>query len=83
MAPVIDRLGIRPLIAAGGPDTMHSGTKPRPEVERAMIEISEQLVQMDELLIAAGREIAGMVGVPATTITSGASGGWCCNRQRR
>ena len=67
----------------GGPNTVHSGTKPRPEVERAMIEISETFVQMGELLIAAGREIAGVVGIPAATVTSGASGGWCCNWQRR
>ena len=72
---LIDKLGIRPLIAAGGPNTKHSGTKPRPEVIRAMIEMSETFVQMDELLIAAGQEIAGMIGVPAATITSGASGG--------
>ena len=72
---IIQRLGIRPLIAAGGPNTKHSGTKPRPEVIQAMIEMSETFVQMDELLIAAGQEIADMIGVPAATVTSGASGG--------
>lgn len=75
MSSIIDRLGIRPLIAAGGPNTRHSGTKPRPEVLEAMIEMSETFVHMDELLIAAGQEIAGMIGVPAATVTSGAAGG--------
>lgn len=75
MSSIIDRLGIRPLIAAGGPNTMHSGTRPRPEVFDAMIEMSKTFVRLDELLIAAGEEIARMIGVPAATITSGASGG--------
>ena len=70
-----DRLGIKPLIAAGGPNTLHSVTKPRPEAIRAMTEMSENFVRMDELLIAAGEEIASMIGVPAATVTSGASGG--------
>ncbi len=75
MSSILDRLGIRPLIAAGGPNTNHSGTRPRPEVFTAMIEMSETFVRMDELLIAAGKEIARMIGVPAATITTGASGG--------
>ncbi len=54
---------------------MHSGTRPRPEVARAMAEMSETFVRMDELLIAAGHEISRLIGVPAATVTSGASGG--------
>ena len=72
---VINQLGVTPLIAAGGPNTLHSGTRPRPEAIRAMEEMSETFVRMDELLIAAGEEIASMIGVPAATVTSGASGG--------
>jgi D-glucosaminate-6-phosphate ammonia-lyase len=75
LSRLTDRLGIRPLIAAGGPNTKHSGTKPRPEAVRAMTEMSETFVHMDELLIAAGQEIANLIGVPAATVTSGASGG--------
>ncbi len=69
------RLGVTPLIAAGGPNTMHSGTRPRPEVLEAMVKMTEQFVRLDEFIIAAGQEIADMIGVPAATITSGASGG--------
>jgi D-glucosaminate-6-phosphate ammonia-lyase len=72
---VLNQLGVTPLIAAGGPNTLHSGTRPRPEAIRAMEEMSETFVRMDELLIAAGEEIASMIGVPAATVTSGASGG--------
>ena len=75
VSSIVDRLGIKPLIAAGGPNTLHSGTKPRPEAIRAMTEMSENFVRMDELLIAAGEEIASMIGVPAATVTSGVSGG--------
>jgi uncharacterized pyridoxal phosphate-dependent enzyme len=72
---LLDRLGVTPLIAAGGPNTMHSGTRPRPEVLEAMVKMTEQFVRLDEFIIAAGKEIADMIGVPAATITSGASGG--------
>ena len=72
---LVDELGVTPLIAAGGPNTMHSGTRPRPETLRAMEEMSEVFVHMTEWLVAAGDEIAKLTGAPAATITSGASGG--------
>lgn len=41
----------------------------------AMQAMSETFVNIDELLIAAGKEIASIVGAEAATVTSGASGG--------
>ena len=72
---IIDNLGITKLINAGGPNTKHSGSRPRPETIRAMKAMSEVFVDMEELLIAAGRRIADLTGNEAATITSGASGG--------
>ena len=40
-----------------------------------MREAAGSFVQMDEMLIAAGKEIARLIGVEAATVTSGASGG--------
>ncbi|MDP6667441.1 MAG: L-seryl-tRNA selenium transferase, partial [Dehalococcoidia bacterium] len=70
-----DQLGITPLINAGGPNTKHSGSRPRIETIRAMEAMSDVFVQIDELLIAAGQRIAELTGNEAATVTSGASGG--------
>ncbi len=72
---ILDRLGVRPIINAGGPNTKHSGSKPRQEAMDAMSAMSEVFVNIDELLLAAGKEIASLVGAEAATVTSGASGG--------
>lgn len=72
---ITESLGITPLINAGGPNTRHSGSRPRPETIRAMEAMSEVFVQMDELLIAAGERIAELTGNEGATVTSGASGG--------
>tara|TARA_A100001037_G_scaffold266583_1_gene258874 strand:- start:288 stop:1427 length:1140 start_codon:yes stop_codon:yes gene_type:complete len=72
---IIDKLGITKLINAGGPNTKHSGSRPLPEAIYAMKSMSEVFVDIEELLIAAGRRIADLTGNEAATITSGASGG--------
>ena len=72
---LLERIGVTPIINAGGPNTRHSGSRPRPECVAAMEEMAGKFVQMDELLVAAGKEIARLTGAPAATITSGASGG--------
>lgn len=72
---IIDSLGVTPLINAGGPNTKHSGSRPRPEAIEAMEAMSEVFVDMDELLLAAGERVAELTGNEAATITSGASGG--------
>ncbi len=74
-ADIVKRLGVKPVINAGGPNTKHSGSKPRQEAMDAMQAMSEVFVNIDELLIAAGEEIASIVGAEAATVTSGASGG--------
>lgn len=72
---IIDELGVTPLINAGGPNTKHSGSRPRPESIEAMEAMSEVFVDIDELLLAAGKRIAEITGNEAATVTSGASGG--------
>lgn len=72
---IIESLGVRSIINAGGPNTKHSGSRPRQEALDAMQAMSEVFVNLDELLIAAGEEIASLVGAEAATVTSGASGG--------
>ncbi len=72
---ILQELGVTPIINAAGPVTRFSGTRPRPEAVEAMSAMSHPFVEMHELLIAAGAKIAELVGVPAATITSGASGG--------
>ena len=72
---IAESLGITPLINAGGPNTRHSGSRPRPEAIQAMEAMSEVFVQIDEMLIAAGERIAELTENEAATVTSGASGG--------
>ena len=74
-AAILERLGIEPIIQAGGPNTKHSGSSPRPESWAAMEFASQHFFQMDELLIAAGKDVAHMIGVPAATVTAGAGAG--------
>ena len=75
MKSIAEELGVVPIINAGGPNTKHSGSRPRQETLAAMREVSSSFVQMEEMLIAAGEEIARLLGVEAATVTSGASGG--------
>lgn len=72
---ILKSLGVEPIINAGGPVTRFSGTRPRPEAVRAMEVMAGPFVELNELLVAAGQRIADLIGVPAATVTSGASGG--------
>ncbi|NQW17721.1 MAG: aminotransferase class V-fold PLP-dependent enzyme [Chloroflexi bacterium] len=72
---VLDRLDVEPVINAGGPNTKHSGSRPREVAMEAMQEASGQFYNIDEFIIEAGKAIAELIGAPAATITSGASGG--------
>ncbi len=72
---ILESLGVVPILNAGGPVTRFSGTRPRPEVMQAMAAMAEPFVELPEMLLAAGERIAELIGVPAATITSGASGG--------
>ena len=72
---ILESLGVTPIINAGGPVTRFSGTRPRPEAMQAMVAMADPFVELNEFIIAAGKRIADLVGVPAATVTSGASGG--------
>ncbi len=72
---ILESLGVTPIINAAGPVTRFSGTRPRPEAMQAMMAMVDPFVELPELIDAAGKRIAEIIGVPAATITSGASGG--------
>ena len=69
------RMGLTPVINAGGTNTKHSGSRMRPEVIEAIQESSEVFLNIDELLVRAGEMIAEAIGVEAALVTSGAAGG--------
>ena len=64
-------IGVRPLINGRGTYTIISGSLSLPEVKRAMYEASFFYVQMDELMEAAGREIARLTGAPGAIVVTG------------
>ena len=68
---VLDRLDVEPVINAGGPNTKHSGSRPRKVAIEAMEEASVSFYNIDEFLIEAGKAIADLIGASAATITSG------------
>lgn len=72
---ILESLGVTPIINAAGPVTRFSGTRPRPEAMQAMMAMVDPFVELHELIDAAGKRIAEIIGVPAATVTSGASGG--------
>ena len=72
---ILESLGVTPILNAGGPVTRFSGTRPRPEAMQAMMAMVDPFVELHELIDAAGKRLAEIIGVPAATITSGASGG--------
>lgn len=68
---VYKRLGVRPLINAGGTQTLWGGSTLSPEVMGAMIDANSNYVEMEELLDKAGEHVARLMGVEAAYITSG------------
>jgi uncharacterized pyridoxal phosphate-dependent enzyme len=68
-------LGVRPVINAWGTVTLMGGSTPPPEVLAAMAEAGRQYVPIQELEAAAGRYIAGRLGVEAAFISCGAAAG--------
>ena len=59
---IADRLGVTPLINAGGPNTKHSSSRPHPDAIETMEAMSEVFVDIDELLLAVGERIAELAG---------------------
>jgi L-seryl-tRNA(Ser) seleniumtransferase len=63
------------LINAVGTVTVFGGSLMPPEVLRAMEAAAGGYVDLNELHVAAGRRIAGLIGVEAAYVSSGAAGG--------
>ena len=68
---VYKRLGVRPLINAGGTQTLWGGSTLSSEVMGAMVDANSNYVEMEELLDKAGEHVAKLMGVEAAYITSG------------
>ncbi len=71
---VYARLGVRTRINAKGTYTHLSGSLMPAEVAQALEEASRHYVYLVELHEAVGKKIAGMLGVEAAMVTSGAAG---------
>ena len=65
------QIGLRPIVNGRGTFTIISGSQSLPEVKQAMFEASQYYVQLDELMVAVGTEIAGLMGAPSAIVTCG------------
>jgi uncharacterized pyridoxal phosphate-dependent enzyme len=65
------QIGVRPIVNARGTYTIISGSESLPEVKQAMFEASQYYVNMDELMVAVGAEIAQHMGAPSAIVTTG------------
>ncbi|MCH7642404.1 MAG: hypothetical protein IIC30_03905, partial [Chloroflexi bacterium] len=72
---VFKRMGLEPVINAGGTHTTHGGSMMRPEVREAMSLAAESFIDLVELKRATGRFVAEITGAEAGMICSGAAGG--------
>ena len=72
---VYERLGVHPAINAWGTVTTAGGSRMDPRVLASMTEASRSFVDMEELLRAAERRIAELIGAEAVCVTSGAAAG--------
>ena len=70
---VYDELGVPAALNGVGPATRMGGLPLHPEVWEAMRGALDQSVRMDALQRSVGRRLAGLLGVPAVYVTSGAS----------
>ncbi len=66
-------LGVRPYINCCAVRTVHGGSLMRPEVRRAVAEASEQFVNLDELMEAAGARLAELTGAEWGLVTCGSA----------
>ena len=60
--PTLGSLGVRTLINCRGTYTVLSGSRPLPEVARAMLAASGYYVKLDELMEAVGQRLAELTG---------------------
>jgi len=68
---IYESLGVKPILNARGTITVIGGSRPLPEVKRAMEEASKQFVHLDELAEGIGRRLAQLTGAEWGTVTSG------------
>ncbi len=68
-------LGVRPFINAAGARTLHGGAPVDRRVRAAMDRAADAHVDLDELMAAASRRLAGMTGAQAGVVTAGAAAG--------
>ena len=67
------RLGIQPFINCCGTRTVHGGSLMHPVVVAAMAEVADRFVNLNELVLSAGRRIAELTGAESALVTSGAA----------
>ncbi|PYI52667.1 DgaE family pyridoxal phosphate-dependent ammonia lyase [Paenibacillus flagellatus] len=67
--------GLKRVINASGKMTALGGSAVQPEVAQAMAEAAQDYVEIDQLLVAAGREIAKATGAEDGCPTTGAAAG--------
>ncbi len=68
---VLQELGVRSFINAGGTFTAYTGSLMRPEVVAAMQVASRKFVKLEDLHEAVGKRIAELLTCPAALVTSG------------
>jgi L-seryl-tRNA(Ser) seleniumtransferase len=71
----LKKLNITPVINASGTLTSLGGCRTRPEVVRAMAQVGDEFISLEELHQKAGAHLAKILGVEAAMVTSGAAAG--------
>lgn len=75
--PTYASIGVRPLINCKGTLTMYGGSLMLPEARQAMIEASQNYVQMEELVEKAGERIGEIMQAEFGLITGGCAAALC------
>ncbi|MCC6704039.1 MAG: aminotransferase class V-fold PLP-dependent enzyme [Thermomicrobiales bacterium] len=68
--PILERIGVRQVINAGGTITLAGGSNMAPETTAAMAEVANAFVFIEELNAAVGKKIAEATGAEAGYVTS-------------
>lgn len=72
--PVLQQLGIRPLLNFRGTHTVIGASKPWPELLEAAAELRQVFVPLEELQDKIGQRLAKLIGSESAMVTSGAAG---------
>jgi L-seryl-tRNA(Ser) seleniumtransferase len=68
--PILEKIGVRQVINAGGTVTLAGGSNMAPETTAAMAEVANAFVFVEELNAAVGKKIAEATGAEAGYVTS-------------